>query len=113
VKTVDAGNAEHYCWGEGCEGSHLVRTAELSVIQERVPPRAREVRHLHERAQQFFFVLEGEATLTIHEQVVVLRASQGCFVPAGVPHELRNDAGEDLVFILVSAPPSHGDRIAC
>lgn len=31
-------NAEHYLWGTHCEGWHLVRAPELSVIQERVPP---------------------------------------------------------------------------
>ena len=56
---IDKESAPHYGWGEGCDGWHLVRTPELSVIQERMPPGTSEVRHRHGRARQFFFVLSG------------------------------------------------------
>ena len=49
-------NAEHYTWGEDCDGWHLVREPALSVIEESMPPGAQEVRHYHEKAQQFFYV---------------------------------------------------------
>lgn len=35
---VSIQNTEHYVWGSGCDGWHLVRTGALSVIQERMPP---------------------------------------------------------------------------
>ena len=38
---IDRGTAEHYTWGDGCDGWHLVKGADLSVIQERMPPGAR------------------------------------------------------------------------
>lgn len=103
-------NAEHYVWGDACEGWHLVRTPELSVIQERVPPGRSEVRHRHARARQFFYVLRGEATLEREGEVVRLRAGQGLEVAPGEAHQLQNLAAEPLEFIVVSQPPSHGDR---
>jgi hypothetical protein len=30
-------NAEHYIWGDQCDGWHLVSTSDLSIIQERMP----------------------------------------------------------------------------
>jgi hypothetical protein len=48
-------SAQHYIWGGNYDGWHLVRAADLSVIQERVPPGGRETRHVHARARQFFF----------------------------------------------------------
>jgi oxalate decarboxylase/phosphoglucose isomerase-like protein (cupin superfamily) len=35
----------------------------LSVIEEQMPSGASEVRHYHRNAQQFFFILSGQATL--------------------------------------------------
>src|SRR5207248_173364 len=39
--------AEHYRWGQGCEGWHLLKHADLSVIRERMPPKTSEVNHYH------------------------------------------------------------------
>lgn len=104
-------NAEHYFWGDGCEGWHLVKSANLSVIQERVPPGCSEQRHWHRHAEQFFFVLAGQATLEVAGVVHLLVAHQGIQVPAGVSHQLFNISGADLVFTVTSTPPSHGDRV--
>lgn len=106
-------NAEHYEWGEGCEGWHLVKTPELSVIQERVPPGGSEQRHSHRHAQQFFFVLSGIATLEVDGLSYDLAVHQGMHVPVGTPHQLMNKSTVDLVFTVTSTPPSHGDRVGC
>lgn len=104
-------NAEHYTWGEVCDGWHLLKSPGLSVIQERVPPGGAEVRHYHERAQQFFFVLSGQATLEIDGKPLRLTTQQGVAVPANVSHRLSNESDHEVVFLVVSAPPSHGDRV--
>ncbi len=98
-------------WGGRCDGWHLVRRAELSVIQERVPAGASETRHSHGKARQFFFVLSGVATLEIGGAREVLRPGEGVEVPPGVPHQLINESGADVEFIVVSQPASHGDRL--
>lgn len=103
--------AEHYQWGKGCDGWHLVKTPALSVIQERVPPGCSEVRHYHEKAEQFFFILSGRATLEVGGDIQTLGVQQGMHVPAGIPHQLRNEHDSDLVFLVTSTPPSHGDRV--
>lgn len=103
--------AEHYRWGAASEGWHLLRRADLSVIQERVPPGDRERRHFHHRARQFFYILRGEATLEIDGVRHPLREGQGIEVPPGVPHCFANASAAEVIFLVVSAPPSHGDRV--
>lgn len=110
-EVVSQHNAEHYIWGGNCDGWHLLKSPGLSVIRERVPPGRCEVRHYHERAQQFFYVLAGEATLEVDGQLLTLRPHEGYAVPPQAPHQLSNEAAGDLEFLLVSAPASHGDRI--
>lgn len=106
-------NAEHYQWGNNCDGWHLVKSPNLSVIQEKVPPNCAEVVHYHTKSEQFFFVLSGVATLEIDGITHILAESQGMHVPARCCHQLRNEHTEDLEFIVTSTPPSHGDRVIC
>lgn len=104
-------NVKHYIWGENCDGWHLVASANLSVIQERVPSGSSEVRHLHNKAEQFFYVLSGIASLEVSGTIHLLKPNQGFHVPAGTPHTLSNRHDQTLNFLVVSTPPSHGDRV--
>lgn len=108
---VDTSNAEHYLWGDSCEGWHLLKHEDLSVIQERVPPAAQEQRHYHSQSRQFFYILQGEATIEISGEVMTLQAYQGIEVPPGTPHQFRNASTAEVVFLVISAPKSHGDRV--
>lgn len=108
---MDKQSAEHYVWGSGCDGWHLVRTPELSVIQERMPPGASEVRHYHQKANQFFYVLQGTLLIEVDGKESELSAGQSLPIAAGEPHQVRNLSGNDVEFLVVSNPPSHGDRV--
>lgn len=105
-------NAEHYSWGEICEGWHLVKKDDLSVIHERMPCNTSEVRYFHNKSRQFFFVLSGTATLEVDGERHNIKAFQGIEVPPGIPHQMINQSRHDVEFIVVSQPMSHGDRIA-
>ena len=104
--------APHYTWGASCDGWHLVRTGDLSVIQERMPPGTTEARHLHRRAHQFFLVLHGRLAIECSGVTCELGPLQGLAVPAGKPHRVHNASAEAAEFLVVSQPPSQGDRVA-
>jgi mannose-6-phosphate isomerase-like protein (cupin superfamily) len=103
-------NSEHYRWGDGCDGWHLLKSAQLSVIEELVPPGAGEVLHRHTHARQFFFVLEGTATLEFEGRDVSFGAGQGVHVPPGTAHRFANRSASEVRFLVISAPPTAGDR---
>ena len=110
MQSVDIDSAEHYVWGDGCDGWHLLKSADLSVIRERVPAGKAETMHFHRRAAQFFYILSGSARLIVDEAPIPLRAGQGLHVPAGVAHRFENIGSSPVEFLVISAPPSHGDR---
>lgn len=112
MSVISTKNSEHYIWGEKCDGWHLAKTANLSVIQERVPSGCAEVRHYHHVAEQFFYVLAGIATLEVAGELHHLYPNQGIHIQPKTPHQLSNQQDEDLIFIVISTPPSHGDRVA-
>jgi len=107
---VDTKTGRHYRWGAASDGWHLLEGEDLSVIQERVPPGDRERRHRHARARQFFYILAGEATLEIDGREVVVAAGQGIEVPPGTLHQFFNRSSADVEMLVISSPPSHGDR---
>lgn len=108
---VDRTTAEHYLWGERCDGWHLLKDARLSVIEERMAPGTAETEHHHVRAQQFFYVLSGTATFEVNGEKIVVGPRQGLHLAAGSRHRVSNGGSEDLCFLVVSEPPSHGDRV--
>ena len=110
VRKVSLDSAEHYFWGERCDGWHLVKHAELSVIRERMPPGTAEVRHRHRQARQFFLVLSGVAVLEADGVEYQLQVGDGLQIDPGVAHQMFNRSQRAVEFLVVSQPHSHGDR---
>ncbi|HWP21738.1 MAG TPA: cupin domain-containing protein [Candidatus Cryosericum sp.] len=103
--------AQHYAWGEICEGWRLADRQNLSVIQERMPPHTSEKRHIHQAARQFFFILAGQAKMELDGETVSLSAWEGVEVPPGVPHTMQNPFDEEAEFLVISSPSTAGDRV--
>lgn len=103
-------NAEHYIWGDRCDGWLLVHEQDRSIIHEKMPPGTCETRHFHKQAKQFFFVLTGTMTIEAGGVETVLRAHEGLNVPPNLPHQVFNKSGEDLEFLVISQPRTTNDR---
>jgi mannose-6-phosphate isomerase-like protein (cupin superfamily) len=110
MNVISIDNAEHYNWGGDCDGWHLLKGDDLSVIQERVPPGRFEIKHRHHKARQFFYILSGAANMVVGDKLINLKANQAIEIPPGTIHQFRNDSNEEVVFLVISSPKSHGDR---
>ena len=111
AEMISRENAGHYAWGELCQGWNLVRNASLSVIEEIMPPGTAEQIHRHLVAQQFFYILSGEAVMEFANNKVALREGQGVEVSPGMPHRIRNLSNVDVRFLVISQPSTkNGDR---
>ena len=108
---VNTENSEHYKWGDNSDGWHLLKTDGLSIIEEIVPPNGKEARHYHKKSQQFFYVLSGIASIEISGELFEIEAGSGISVPAESLHQLTNNGQENLRFLVISQPKSHGDRV--
>ena len=110
--SVSRNNAEHYRWGNDCDGWNLVKDENLSVIEEYIPSGAHEVRHYHQKAQQFFYILSGEVMMEVEGRSALLPAGSGIRVLPGARHQISNPSSGAARFLVISQPPSHGDRIS-
>lgn len=108
---VSIENAEHYVWGQVCDGWHLVKHGEMGVIQERVPPGKAEVMHYHNTARQFFYILEGEAMMAFEDGEVLLKKGQGIEIAPKVNHQFKNDSDFEVHFLVISVPSTWSDRV--
>ena len=111
MSVITRENAEHYQWGDNADGWHLLKSESLSVIEEQLPAGGREVRHYHQRAQQFFYVLSGGIRIELEGDVHDVVQGSGLHVPAGKGHQVVNHTGQSAVFLVISQPKSHGDRV--
>ena len=110
MQVLSSDNAEHYVWGDSCDGWHLFKSDELSVIEERVPSGKCESRHFHGSAQQCFYILAGEAVIEMAGRDFVLRTGESLVVPAQAPHQFFNRSTSDVRFLVISQPAARGDR---
>jgi mannose-6-phosphate isomerase-like protein (cupin superfamily) len=107
---VSRENAEHYRWGVDCDAWYLVNDEQLSVIEEFMPPGAAEIRHYHQKAQQFFYILSGEVLMEVEGETTLLPAGTGIRVLPEKRHQIRNPSSSPVRFLVISHPRSHGDR---
>src|SRR5688500_19392762 len=110
---VSIENAEHYLWGEICDGWHLTQREDMSGIQEGVPARGSEVMHYHTKARQFFYILESEGTMGFEDRDVILRKDDGIEIAPQVKHQFKNQSDLDVHFLVISVPATRGDRVNC
>ena len=104
-------NAEHYTWGDQCDGWPLLRTDSLSVIQERMPPGTSEQLHFHHHAQQVFYILSGTAIFEVEGETETVNTGESIHIPKTTQHRIINNGETDLHFLVISEPKTQGDRM--
>lgn len=103
-------NSEHYIWGNGCDSWILKDTQHLSVKQEIMPSGTAEKLHFHKEAEQFFYILKGEAVFYINEKKLSVKEGESISVMPESKHYISNESEEELEFLVVSAPSTNNDR---
>ncbi|WP_316802019.1 cupin domain-containing protein [Pedobacter nototheniae] len=103
----------HYKWGSNCDGWNFISKPDAAIKQELMPAKTAEKLHYHTYAEQFFFILKGEATFLIEGETVKVNANAGLQIEAGNKHKIMNESVHDLEFILFSYPSTHNDRTDC
>jgi mannose-6-phosphate isomerase-like protein (cupin superfamily) len=75
-----------------------------------MPPNTEENLHYHNYSQQFFYILKGTATFIIEGLETKISRNEGIHVPKGKTHRILNQTENDLEFLVISEPHSHGDK---
>ena len=84
---ISTQTAEHYKWGDNCDGWILASGNDLLIIEERMPAHTYERRHYHAKAKQFFYVLSGDLTMELNGTTHVIPARTGIEILPSSPHQ--------------------------
>ncbi|MDR6463499.1 cupin domain-containing protein [Chryseobacterium sediminis] len=104
-------NSEHYNWGNHCDSWILKNTPSLSVKQEKMPAGTSEKLHYHQVAEQFFYILKGEAVFYINEEKYLVKQGESISIAPESKHFISNESTEEIEFLVISNPPADHDRI--
>ena len=104
-------NSEHYTWGNACDSWVLNDSSNLSVKHEKMPAGTAEQLHFHERAEQVFYILKGEAMLQINNEKFQVRSGESISILPGSKHFISNESEDEIEFLVISSPSTYNDRI--
>lgn len=62
--------------------------------------------HVHKVQEQIYHVLSGEGVLTVDGEDRLVRANDVTYIPPGVVHEFHCTGNDNLVFLVITSPPS-------
>lgn len=101
----------HTTWMSGdvyrMMATHEETGGSLAVVEAVVPPGSGPVAHAHPRADEAFFILEGELEFLNQDRLFTAAAGDFVFVPRGTRHRFKNvsDTTARMIFLFTPAGP--------
>ncbi|EIY5082333.1 MULTISPECIES: cupin domain-containing protein [Klebsiella/Raoultella group] len=76
----------------------------ISIIQGFVGPGGGPIWHLHEDADEIFYVLDGQLTVRAGENIFQANPGDFVYVPKGIYHQFRNNSIKPIKILLMFSP---------
>jgi len=84
-------------------------TAQTQRFDQRISsyqPKGYVAPHRHKVQEQIYHVLDGEGLMELDGERYVVRRHDVIHIPPGVEHAIYNSGLQDLVFIVITSPPT-------
>ncbi len=56
---------------------------------------------LHHHRNEHWIIVEGTATVTLDDKILIKKAGESIYIPVGTKHRIQNDTAEPLIFVEV------------
>jgi mannose-6-phosphate isomerase-like protein (cupin superfamily) len=86
-------------------------TGQLDIVDHRVPPGYAPPRHVHQQADEVFFLIDGHLRVACGEDTWQAGPGSLVFLPRKVPHRFTNSSDGPARTLLINAPAGFGDLI--
>lgn len=83
----------------------------IMMFEETIPPGTRSTYHLHHDSDEVAYVLSGEVTIKIGDQITVGGPGSCTFMPRGVPHAWKSTGAETARVLFLYTPAKAGGLI--
>jgi quercetin dioxygenase-like cupin family protein len=80
----------------------------IMLFEETAPAGTETTFHLHHDSDEVAYVLEGEVTMKIGDEVTIGKAGSCAFFPRNVPHAWKNTGGETARILFLYTPAAAG-----
>ena len=80
------------------------QTDQQSLAYIVLPPGGRSAHHYHRVSAESYYILSGNAQMTIDGETVTLSSGQACLIKPPSDHEIINNGDVDVVFLAVCTP---------
>ena len=83
-----------------------------SLAEARLAPGLATESHFHPRTEEIYYILNGEAEMTIDDEQQPVSEGDAIAIPPGQVHSIRNKGQEMLIFLCCCAPGyEHDDTV--
>jgi len=83
----------------------------IMMFEETIPPGTKSTFHLHHDSDEVAYVLSGEVTIKIGDQITVGGPGSCTFMPRGVPHAWKSNGAETARVLFLYTPARAGGLI--
>jgi len=83
----------------------------IMMFEETIPAGTKSTFHLHRESDEVAYVLSGEVTFKIGDEVTIGGPGTCAFMPRGVPHAWKSSGAENGRVLFLYAPPKAGGLI--
>ena len=87
----------------------------IMLFEETAPVGTETTYHLHHDSDEVAYVLAGEVTMKIGDEITIGKAGSCAFFPRNVPHAWKSTGAETarILFLYTSPRPAHFSRSGC
>lgn len=116
VKVVRESEGRNYIQ-ETCRATILLspdnvaaRHMDLGILY--LEPHSKTLPNAHPQSEEMFYIIKGKGTITVEDETKNIEAGAAIYIPANVVHHFENTQDEQMVFVLMHAPPESSDDVA-
>ena len=82
-----------------------------SLAEARLPPGNSTIPHHHKKTEEIYYILSGNASMTIDDDVRSVAPGDAIAIPPGQRHTIKNTGTEELIFLCTCAPGYEHDDV--
>ncbi|HZP57726.1 MAG TPA: cupin domain-containing protein [Dehalococcoidia bacterium] len=80
-------------------------TTNMNVTWVECPPGSQQARHEHASQEQVYVIIRGRGVMIVGDEEQEVGEGTLISVPPWMPHAIRNDGAETMVYVSATSPP--------
>jgi mannose-6-phosphate isomerase-like protein (cupin superfamily) len=79
----------------------------LSLAEVVIAPGGRSREHYHHQMEEAYYLLQGQARLTVDDETCIIGPGDAIVIPPGAHHKIVNTGDTEVIMVVACAPAWH------